>query len=49
MEVRVAAGLQIGGAVCLTLGAFMIYVPAGFIVAGVLLLVFGLAVEREER
>lgn len=49
MEVKVAAGLQIAGSVFLTIGAFMIYAPAGFIVAGILLLVFGLAVEREER
>lgn len=49
MEMKLAGGLQIGGSVLLTVGAFMIYAPAGFLVAGVLLLVFGLAVEREER
>lgn len=49
MAMKVALGLQIVGAVFVAIGASMIYVPAGFVVAGVAMLVFGLAVEREER
>lgn len=49
MELNVAAWLQIVGAVFVTVGVSMIYLPAGLIVAGAALLLFGLAVEREER
>ena len=46
---KVALGLQVAGAVFVAVGASMIYLPAGFVVAGISMLVFGLAVEREER
>jgi hypothetical protein len=38
--------LQIGGAVLVTTGAALAWPPAGFIVAGVFAIMFGLSLER---
>jgi len=40
--------LQAVGVVSIVVGAFLIWVPAGFIVAGLGLVVFGLAAERSK-
>jgi hypothetical protein len=39
--------LQIGGAVLVTLGAGLIFIPAGFIVGGILAIVLGISLERK--
>lgn len=41
-----AAILQLGGLIAITTGAALIAPAAGFIVGGVLLTLFGLALER---
>lgn len=41
-----ATVLQVVGAVAVTIGVALIYLPAGLIVGGVLITVFGLAIER---
>lgn len=43
----VASVLQIGGAAVLAVGVGLVFVPAGIAVAGVALVLFGLAMERE--
>jgi hypothetical protein len=40
--------LQVAGVVSVAVGAFLIWVPAGFIVAGAGLILFGLAAERSK-
>lgn len=42
----VANILQIGGAVLVTAGATLVWLPAGFIVAGVFAILFGVSLER---
>jgi hypothetical protein len=39
--------LQIAGAVAVTVGVALIFVPAGLIIGGVFLVLFGLAAERK--
>jgi uncharacterized membrane protein len=39
--------LQIAGAVAVTLGVGLMFIPAGLIVGGVFLVLFGLATERK--
>jgi hypothetical protein len=39
--------LQIAGAVSVTLGVALIFVPAGLIIGGLFLVLFGLAAERK--
>jgi hypothetical protein len=39
--------LQIAGAVSVTAGVTLIFVPAGLIIGGVFLVLFGLAAERK--
>lgn len=39
--------VQILGATTIAVGAGLVYVPAGLILAGAFVLVFGLALERE--
>ena len=41
-----ATALQISGALAITAGAALIFIPAGFLVGGIFLLLFGLAAER---
>ena len=41
-----ATVLQVLGVAAIVVGGFLIWVPAGFILAGFGLLAFGLAVER---
>jgi hypothetical protein len=43
----IANALQIGGIVAVAIGAGLIFIPAGVIVAGVGAVLFGLALERE--
>ena len=43
----VANVLQIGGLIAVAVGAGLVFVPAGLIVAGVGAVLFGLALERE--
>jgi hypothetical protein len=43
----VANVLQIGGIVAIAVGAGLVFVPAGLIVAGVGAVLFGLALERD--
>ena len=38
--------LQIGGAVLITLGAGLIFLPAGLIVGGILTILLGISLER---
>ena len=38
--------LQIGGAVLVTLGAGLIFIPAGFIVGGLFAILLGISLER---
>jgi hypothetical protein len=38
--------LQIAGVVSIVVGGFLIWVPAGFILAGAGLILFGLAAEK---
>jgi len=42
----VANILQIAGAISFTAGVTMIFPPAGFIVAGIFAILFGLSMER---
>ena len=39
--------LQITGSVAITLGVSLMFIPAGLIVGGVFLVLFGLAAERK--
>jgi hypothetical protein len=39
--------LQIAGAVAVTFGVALIFVPAGLIIGGLFLVLFGLAAERK--
>jgi uncharacterized membrane protein len=39
--------LQVAGALAITTGVCLIFVPAGLIIGGVFLVLFGLAVERK--
>jgi hypothetical protein len=39
--------MQIGGIAAVAIGAGLVFIPAGVIVAGVGLVLFGLAMERE--
>lgn len=39
--------LQIGGLIAVAVGAGLIFIPAGIILAGVGAILFGLALERE--
>ena len=41
-----ATVLQILGVASIVVGGFLVWIPAGFILAGVGLLAFGLAIER---
>jgi hypothetical protein len=43
----VANVLQVGGLIAVAVGAGLVFVPAGLIVAGVGAILFGLALERE--
>lgn len=43
----VANILQIGGAALVTAGAALVWLPAGFIVAGAFAILFGLSLERK--
>lgn len=43
----VANVLQIGGLIAVAVGAGLVFVPAGLIVAGIGAVLFGLALERE--
>jgi len=47
-KIGVGGWLQVCGAVSVAVGAFIIAVPVGFIVAGVLTVLFGLAFENGE-
>jgi hypothetical protein len=39
--------MQIGGIAAVAIGAGLVFIPAGVIVAGIGLVLFGLAMERE--
>jgi hypothetical protein len=39
--------LQVAGALGISIGASLIFVPAGLILAGIFALLFGLALERK--
>ena len=41
--------LQILGATLITLGAILLAIPAGFIIAGVFVILFGIATERNAK
>ncbi len=43
----VANALQVGGLIAVAVGAGLVFVPAGLIVAGIGAVLFGLALERE--
>jgi len=40
-------GLQIGGAVAISVGVALVFAPAGLIVAGTFAVLFGLSLERK--
>ena len=42
-----ATSLQIAGALAVTLGVGLMFIPAGLIVGGLFLVLFGLAAERK--
>lgn len=42
-----ATSLQVAGATAITIGVGLIYIPAGLIVGGIFLVLFGLAAERK--
>lgn len=46
---RVGALLEIAGVVCVSIGAFLIAPAVGFIVLGILLLLFSLAISLNAR
>ena len=39
--------IQILGAIAITIGAGLIYIPAGFIIGGALAVLLGMALERK--
>jgi len=41
-----ALALQSSGATAISLGIFMVFPPAGVVVAGIFMVLFGLAIER---
>jgi hypothetical protein len=41
-----ALALQTSGATAISTGVFMVFPPAGVVIAGVFLVLFGLAIER---
>lgn len=41
--------IQIAGAVSVTIGVGLLNIPAGFIVGGILAVVFGVALERNAK
>jgi hypothetical protein len=43
----IALGMEVLGGLALALGAALVYPPAGILLAGVLAILFGLAMERE--
>lgn len=48
MKQRLALALQVAGGLALTAAGFIVGVVAGFAVLGVSLIVFGVAVERDD-
>jgi hypothetical protein len=42
-----ATSLQVAGSTAITIGVCLIYIPAGLIVGGIFLVLFGLAAERK--
>lgn len=42
----IALTLQAAGATAISTGLFLVFPPAGIVIAGVFLLMFGLAIER---
>jgi hypothetical protein len=44
-----ATGLQAAGAVAISIGAGLIFIPAGIIIGGVFAVAFGIALERNAR
>lgn len=42
----VALSLQAAGATAISTGVFAVFPPAGIVIAGVFLMLFGLAIER---
>lgn len=46
MSSKLVAVLQTAGAVTISVGIGMIFIPAGIIMAGVFAILFGLAIER---
>jgi hypothetical protein len=43
----IANALQIGGLAAIAIGAGLIFIPAGIVAAGIGLVLFGLALERD--
>jgi hypothetical protein len=43
----IANGLQVAGIAAIALGAALMFIPAGVIVAGLGLVLFGIVMERE--
>ena len=43
----IANALQIGGIAAVAIGAGLVFIPAGVIVAGIGLVLFGIVMERE--
>lgn len=49
MKLKLATlALQTAGATAISTGVFLVFPPAGVVVAGVFLLLFGLALERQD-
>jgi hypothetical protein len=46
MSSKVASIAQIAGAIAISIGVGLIFVPAGIIIAGVFSVLFGIAIER---
>jgi hypothetical protein len=44
-----AAILQIAGAILISMAAFLLFPPAGLVVAGVFLILFGITIEKRSK
>jgi hypothetical protein len=46
MSSKLVTALQVAGAIAISLGVGLIFIPAGIIIGGVFSILFGIALER---
>ena len=46
MSSKLVTALQVAGALAISLGVGLIFIPAGIIIGGVFSILFGIAIER---